>query len=304
MKRIINNICSFLLIFVILLTITIASSTYSADSIILNDNSALQTAIEDLYSKKTDCPAGYKCFLNHNTPQVGDYVQMTPSLTSFSTDKTKTGNSSVQTIYPRKLNLWCVIRVNSDGTIEMVSVNSSPETVTFDGKVGYMNLVGYLNVLASKYENSKYTAGSRHMGYSNQTEYITDQTKVTLTTAPWSCSTGSSCHPENEENLGGGDVGYTTDVNLVRSALGTLVGGNGDYWLASRYYYYSTSTSWTFRHRTVEGASVDYDYTYTWSGSKYTEYGDSYRLRPILKLKAGISYTPSIGTEASPFILG
>ena len=115
MKKIVNNISAFILAFVMLLTITIASSLYSADSIILSDDSALQNAIEDLYSKKTDCPAGYACFLKHHEPQVGDYLQMTPTLRSFTTDKTKTGNSSSQTIYPYKVDLWRVIRKNSDG---------------------------------------------------------------------------------------------------------------------------------------------------------------------------------------------
>ena len=305
MKNIMDKICIFLFICVISLTIAVASSTYSADSIILSDNSALQNAIEDLYSKKTDCPAGYKCFLNHNIPQVGDYVQITPSLTSFTTDKTKTGYSIAQTIYPSRLTLWRVIRINSDGTMEIISTNSSSEKVTFYGKTGYMNYIGYLNLLASKYENSKYTVGSRHMGYSNQTEYITDTSKLTQTSVPWSCDTGASCHPENQENLGGGDSGYNTDIQLVTSVFKTLTTGSGAYYLASRYYDYSSSSSWKFRIRTVSEGAVGNTYTYYYSSSKFRETSStSLTLRPILILKAGISYTPSLGTETSPFILG
>ena len=298
MKKIVNNISAFILAFVMLLTITIASSLYSADSIILSDDSALQNAIEDLYSKKTDCPAGYACFLKHNEPQVGDYLQMTPTLRSFTTDKTKTGNSSSQTIYPYKVNLWRVIRKNSDGTIEVVSAKSTTESITFRGSTGYMNYIGYLNVLASKYENSNYTVGSRHMGYSNQTEYITDSSRITVSKAnAWTCSTGGSCHPENQENLGGGDTGYTTDYNLVNS-IGAL-NGMKDYFLASRY----VSGGWYYG-RVIKSGSLSTGYLAYWSSSDSLNLTSStYYLRPILVLKANINYVPSAGTIDYPFIL-
>ena len=274
----------------------------------LSDGASVKDALDGLYVKaaareSATCPSYYTCVKLKNTPDVGDYIQMTPTLRSFTTDKAKTGHSSTETIYPYKMNMWRVIRKNSDGTIEIVSVNSSPESINLGGKLAYMNLVGYLNELASKYENSNYTIGSRHMGYSNQTEYITDDAKlIQTTTAPWTCSTGQSCHPENSESIGGGDLGYTTDVQLVQSVFTNLSCENGNYWLASRYYYYSSSSSWAFRHRTVEGSSVDYDYTYIYRGN-FTTYSDSFHLRPILILKSGISFTPATGTESSPFIL-
>ena len=135
----------------------------------LSDGASVKDALDGLYVKaaareSATCPSYYTCVRQKNTPDVGDYIRMTPTLRSFATDKTKTGNSSSQTIYPYKVDLWRVIRKNSDGTIEIVSNTSSTESVTFKGSTGYMNYVGYLNVLASKYENSNYTVGSRHMG--------------------------------------------------------------------------------------------------------------------------------------------
>lgn len=52
---------------------------------------------------------------------------------------------------------------------------------------GYKNYVGYLNVLANQYQNSKYTIKARHMEYNGQTEYLTDTADIvdsTSTTAP------------------------------------------------------------------------------------------------------------------------
>jgi len=299
MRKIKDNILTFLIITIILTTCIFASPLYSSDSIILSNGTSVQSALDTLFANNSDCPSGYKCSLIHNTPQVGDYVKMTPTLRSFTTDKTKTGESSSDIIYPSQLNLWRVIKVNSDGTIEIVADEPSKEEVWFYGRTGYMNYVGYLNVLASKYENSKYTIGSRYMGYSNQTGYITDNSKITQTTAPWACDTGASCHPENQENLGGGDLGYVNDINLVQNVYGTLK-SKYSYFLASRYYDYTYSGSFGFLVRRVETNLSTENATYSSDKSNAHFYD---QLRPILILKAGINYTPGPGTLDNPFIL-
>ena len=284
----------------------IDSSSISVDTTNISNLSAdatLKDALDALYVKaeareSMGCPSYYYCQKLKSTPEVGDYIKMTPTLKSFTTDKTKTGYSLSQTINPSNLNLWRVIKVNNDGTIEIVSDKPSSEEIDFYGKVGYMNYIGYLNVLASKYENSKYTVGSRHMGYSNQTEYITDNSKITQTTAPWSCSTGASCHPENQENLGGGDLGYVNDINLVQNVYGTLKSAY-PYFVASRYYDYSYG-SFGFSVRYVETNLSTDDATY--SNNKSDTYFYQH-IRPILILKSDIAYTPSTGTIAGPFIL-
>ena len=151
---------------------TILSKNISYD----NSNSTLtsttvQGALDELAEKsKTYCPSKYKCYKLKTTPEPGDYVKMTPTLTSYTTDTSKTGYTSIQTINPSELNLWRVLKVNSDGTIELISEYTSSTSVYFRGQTGYKNLVGYLNVLASKYENSKYTKGARYVGYNGQKE--------------------------------------------------------------------------------------------------------------------------------------
>ena len=162
-----------------------------------------------------------------NSVKLGDYIKMTPTKVSYITDISKTGYTSTQTINPSELNVWRVIKINDDGTIEIVSENVSNVSVYFSGQVGYKNFVGYLNEIANQYQNENYTIKARHMGYNGQTEYLTDTANTvdsSVATAPWTCSTGESCNPV--ETKGGGDNLYTTDTNLVQNALGTLKANN------------------------------------------------------------------------------
>ena len=278
----------------------------------LNSGSTLKDALDGLYKKanSTDCPSGYKCFTKKSTPEVGDYIKMTPKSTSYTTDTSKTGYTSTQTINPSELDTWRVIKVNSDGTIEVVSENISSTAVYFKGQTGYKNLIGYLNELANQYQNTKYTIKARHMGYNGQTEYLTDTANTvdsTATTAPWTCSTGGSCSPV--ESQGGGDTLYTNDTDLVKNAIGTLVaspkGGSASYyWLASRYYDYNSSSRWYYSGRIISrsGSFSSYGDLYGYNSGVRT-YSSSYRLRPILTLKSGISYTAALGTSDDPFVL-
>ena len=239
---------------------------------------------------------------------LGSYVSMTPTTSSYTTDTSKTGYDSTQTINPQELNLWRVISINNDGTVDVVSEHVSSTAIYFKGQTGYQNLVGYLNVLASQYENSTYTKSSRAFGYNGQTEYITDTSKFT-NPAPWTCSTGGSCNPV--ESQGGGDELYTKDYNLVKSVLGTAVASQPDgtesyYWMASRYYRYSSTAYYDWSGRLVyTSGDVRHSglYYYTNSGSSGLNLNSvNSSLRPVLTLKSGIKYTGS-GTEADPYVL-
>ena len=280
--------------------------TYSTSNSTLKSTN-VQGAIDELATKsKSYCPSKYKCYKLKSTPEAGDYVKMTPTLTSYTTDTSKTGYDSTQTINPSKLNLWRVLKVNSDGTIEMISEYTSSTSVYFKGKVGYQNLVGYLNVLASKYENSKYTKGSRYVGYNGQTEYINNTSKIDSTTAPWTSSTGSS----TVENLGGGDTLYQDDYNLMQTVLGAIVANKVGtstktaYWLASRDYYYNSSTRWLFDGRFINPYGIlNNDYLYFYYSGGLNTSSSNFALRPIVILKSGITYTPVLGTSEDPFVL-
>ncbi len=283
-----------------------AATTYVGNGVDLTyDNSKsglsstnVQDALDELYGKS--CPDGYVCLKKKNTLALGDYVKMTPTKSSYTTDASKTGYTSTQTINPQELNLWRVIKLNDDGTVEMISEHVSSVAVYFRGQTGYQNLVGYLNVLASQYENSAYTKGSRYFGYNGQTEYITDTSKFT-NPAPWTSSTGSS----TVESQGGGDTLYTTDYNLINTVLGTRVaakpGGSGaSYWIASRYYNYSSSTDYRWGGRKVLASGSISNYNlYSYYSSNFNTGGSSSSLRPIVVLKSGLQYE-GVGTEDYP----
>lgn len=263
----------------------------------------IQDALDELKSS-LNCPEGKICV---KTPlKLGDYISMTPTKSSYTTDTSKTGYTESQTINPQELNLWRVISINSDGTVDMVSENISSTVIYFQGLTGYQNFIGYLNLLASQYENSTYTKGARYLGYSNQIEYITDTSKFT-TTAPWTCSTRESCNPI--ESQGGGDDKYDRDFDLVYKIYNTMQANNTNemgytnYWLASRNYsfYNSTNWQWTVWQIDETGSQVNtalYQY-YSGDLSGYEDYGS---LRPILTLKSGLKYTGS-GTKDDPVVI-
>lgn len=301
MKKSFKYILVTIITMIILTIVSVyASSTVNGSQVTYDNTSSklsstnIQGAIDEIYANTNNCPDGYFCKEIKSTPEVGDYVKMTPTLTSYTTDTSKTGYTSTQTINPSELNLWRVLKVNSNGTIEMISEYTSSTSVYFRGKVGYQNLVGYLNVLASKYENSKYTSGSRYIGYNGQTEYISDSTVS-------DSSTGASSTA---------DILYQKDCESIKSILGTLVANKVGtssktyYWLASRYFYSSSSASWYYDGRSIntDGNLSGNDLYYYRSGS-FNAGNGSNALRPIVILKSSITYTPAVGTSEDPFVL-
>ena len=286
----------------ILLSVTgvYAATQYASKNVYYNNgNSTLSSA--DVQGAIDELSDKYKKIYEDGTLALGDYVKMTPTKSSYTTDTSKTGYTSTQTINPQELNLWRVIKLNDDGTVEMISEHVSSVAVYFRGQTGYQNLVGYLNVLASQYENSTYTKGSRYFGYNGQTEYITDTSKFT-NPAPWTSSTGSS----TVESQGGGDTLYTTDYNLINTVLGTREatkpgGSSASYWIASRNYEYSSSTSYDWNGRYMNDI-FDLSYSnslYYYYSSGFSSSSPSHSLRPIVVLKSGLQYE-GVGTEDYP----
>ena len=302
----------FIGIFISITTVYAVTYVGSASDLTYdNTNSGLkstnvQDALVELYKYK-ECPKNFVCMKKKNTLAVGDYVKMTPTKSTYTTDTSKTGYSSTQTINPQELNLWRVISLNSDGTVDVISEHISTTNVYFKGKTGYQNFVGYLNVLASQYENSTYTKGSRYFGYNGQTEYITDTYRFTKP-APWTCSTGESCNLV--ESQGGGDTLYQKDYDLVNNAIGTLKatnvnGSSSDYWIASRYYHYYDGATYGWYGRYISSSGFLYDnylyYYYKYNSSLRDDYY-SYALRPVLTLKSGLEYSGR-GTAEDPYKL-
>ena len=297
------------------LTGVYAATQYTSKNVYYNNEKSslssedVQGAIDELAEKTknisiTSCPSGYACIQKKTTLALGDYVSMTPTKSSYTTDKSKTGYSSTQTINPQELNLWRVISINDDGTVEMISEHVSSVAIYFSGQTGYQNLVGYLNVLASQYENSTYTKGSRHFGYNGQTEYITDTSKF-INPAPWTCDTGNSgCN--TIESQGGGDTLYQKDYDLINTVLGTRVAtkpessSSSSYWMASRCYGYSSSVNYRWNGRRVNASGLYSSIIlYYYNSSSFRAFSRSDSLRPIMVLKSGLKYE-GVGTEDYP----
>ena len=90
---------------------------------------------------------------------------MTPISTSYTISKDLTGYDSDQTINPSELNLWRVIKVNADGTVEMVSDKVSSYKVKLKGKVAYMRWTRVLGEIVNQYTDNKNVQGIRNIGH-------------------------------------------------------------------------------------------------------------------------------------------
>ncbi len=281
--------------------------SYNSSNTWLHSNT-VQGALDELAEQK-GCPVGYACYTKKNTLELGDYVSYTPSKTSYKTIKATTGYTSTQTINPSELTLWRVIAINGNGTVDIISENVSTTNVYFRGQTGYQNLVGYLNVLASQYETTGVTVGSRYFGYNGQTEFITD-TQYFVNPAPWTCNTGGTCTPDPDdyESSGGGDTLYTNDYNLINNVLGTcaatkLSGNTSTYWMASRYYGYSSATYYLWYGRYVlAGGGHGSSNLYTYSDGSFTASSRSYALRPIVTLSSSLSWS-GVGNKDYPMVM-
>ena len=272
-------------------------------------STTVQGALDELARQK-DCPMGYSCYTKKSTLALGDYVSYTPSKTSYTTNTTYTGYTSTQTINPSELNLWRVIAINQDGTVDIISEDVSSVEVYFRGQTGYQNLVGYLNVLASQYETTGVTVGSRYFGYNGQTEFITD-TQYFVNPAPWACSTNGASgnctpDPDDYESSGGGDTLYTSDYDLINTVLGTCVANKVGtstktaYWMASRHYVYSSATNYSWSTRCVNtSGSRTYSRLYRYNSSSFSTVSVKFALRPIVTLASTLSYS-GLGNKDYP----
>lgn len=248
-----------------------------------------------------------------STVSLGDYIKMTPTSTSYEIDTSKTGYSGTEQaiLNPSELDTWRVIKINTDGTIEMVSEYVSSTGIYFANKIGHQNFIGYLNEISKQYENSNYTIASRHMGYSNQTEYITDTSILDKTSVPQIENTSIDNVTPTTESQGLGDFQYQNDLDLVNTACNGLISsGVGTttptaYWLSSRYYVNAyNNVIWYFN-----GRAIDENGNLGGFSIFYFEYGslksnlNGKPIRPILTLKSNITSFSGKGTAEQPYIL-
>ena len=250
--------------------------------------------------------------------KLGDYVEMEPTISFYTIPSNYTGYSSEQTIDPSELKLWRVITKNEDGTIEMVSEYTSSTLVYLTGQTGYNNLVLTLQSIAEQYANDKYTIGTRHVGYTNQTYSVSTPTIAV-------CGKNIVANTnKNLESKGCGDYFESPDyffanidISLIRDSLNTIhtkaVGTDtdADYWVATRRFVSGDTTISQFPgcvHAnfgyspgftpTADNGYLYYDYLST----TYSAYTHGYHIRPIVTLKAGLVATGT-GSSEDPYQL-
>ncbi len=227
------------------------------------------TVSKNIFDKKGDNPDSEVIGVLKEVVKLGDYISYTPISTSYTIRKEDTGRSQDFIINPSELNLWRVIRINEDGTVEVVSEYISSQKVYFYGSVGYNNYIGTLNKIAKQYETEGITVGSRHMGYdaTKASEYVTD----------------------NRQS----DEGYKTDAELVKTAIGTLM---------ARIEKRTNYSSYTIASR-GNGTTrylIDSEGKQTWGDDNKVDYGGA---RPILVFSAKLKAMSGDGSVNQPYEL-
>lgn len=231
--------------------------------------------------------------------KLGDYINLSPVASSYQIPTTLTGYSSVQTINPRELNLWRVIKKNANGSVDVVSEYVSNVDVHFYGKEGYKKLAGSLNEIAAQYTNPKYVTATRHLGYSGQTVNLTDDTIFSSTTVPFEKTTEDN----NNEVHGGGDMLHLDDYVALQTALETKAttkqnGSSSAYYLASRNFN-SSANSWNFASKIINtSGEIENAPLYTYNGS-YADNDISSSIRPVLTLRSSLEPTNGDGASSA-----
>jgi hypothetical protein len=209
--------------------------------------------------------------------------------------------------------MWRVLKVNSDGTIVLISDMVSPETINISKTLEhYYAYVGYMNILASQYANDKYTISTRAPGYNGQTEFFTDSTaQIPINFFPsyGTYPTNESTINNDNETKGWGDFMHEEDMNLIRDALSSLK-SNGSYYIASRYKSYSSSNPsyrywhWCARYVTGNGELSTISIRDNCSNSCAVGPGPVYsHIRPIMVIKENLKIASGDGTSSNPYVL-
>lgn len=149
------------------------------------------------------------------------------------------------------------------------------------------------------------------MGYNGtQTEYITDTSALTATTAPQRDDTSNLNVTKSTEAKGLGDVAYVTDYNLVNTACKTLTANSvgtttaTSYFIVSRHYGYGYSGFWTFNIREIgNDGSLSYSFLTRCFGNNADTSSIKGAIRPIVTLKSGVKASSGDGSSGSPYVL-
>ncbi len=278
----------------------------------------VQAALDELYNNYYGGSQSISGF------SEGDYFTLVPDKNNYTIDSSITGYDTDQTINPSELDLWRVIKINGDGSIDAISEYTSSEKVFFKGVRGYANYVGGLQTIAAQYEKTGYTKSTRMFGYAGQTLTISDTSLFDGSNSSVPTTATPDAELGNEQEYEGGALGdtlYLTDWLLVIDAYGFTTGyvkGVSTavaYHMASRQYdcahYTFNQGSGFFLMRGVnssgatiaDGAGSQLSCS-SISGCKWeTEEKIGRYVRPIITLKSEITISNGSGTKKDPYQL-
>lgn len=270
--------------------------------------------------------------------KLGDYFEMTPTLTSYRVDTTADGTgldvyneavSNSNKVYqkdlnPSKLSLWRIIDLNK---LDLVSVYTSDNLIYFYGAIGYINYVKVLNDVSYAYGNEKYTKATRSVGGNIDATSVLNIEKKDLTVNNLGVyATGSDNWDSSSELYGGGDHFFNNDnlpydLSLIKNACGKFdattiskdsTSTSSKYWIPSRYYTYDEDERYTHGRWNVWGVkstSIESHLLY-WSSSNSYYYNGitsaAKYFRPIITLKTlgeDICVNGGDGTKGEPYKL-
>lgn len=176
---------------------------------------------------------------------------------------------------------------NQDEIVDIVSENVSSKEIEVGGSEGYLNYIWIWNRIVKAYENNAYTVGLRCVGYDGSA------TEICFSSIPQYSK--SSCS---------GDVGYETNIELMKNTLGTLEATDlsnykSIYHLAP-HLVRTTLGSFEYNTRYIQSDGILASTTLRHIQTLYR----CVRIRPIVVLKATLKITERSGTEASLYTLG
>ena len=261
--------------------------TYSSDK---TSKTNVKDSLDELYNKTGKCPEGQYCYTEplglSDKVELGDYIRMTPTSTSYTVSKDLTGYTSDQTINPSELNIWRVISKNEDGTIDVVSEYINGFMI-FKGKTGYMNFVGTLQQIAAQYTNEKYVKKTRHIGYTNQIDFCKEYSVI-------SCP---GLYPIPRSDI-------DTLINILGEYKGRYTSGTfARYWLASR--CNSPDLKWIGGWDVSNEHPIGSSFKLTDSfNSSFVESTNGANIRPVLTLKSDVKIKNGDGkSESTAYVL-
>ena len=262
--------------------------------------------------------------ISNDDLEVGKYFRLTPDASSYKITTSLSGYDQNQTINPSELNLWRVIGVNNDGTVDAVSEYTSSTSVYFGKKDGYKKFIGSMQTIASQYSKEGYTVATRMVGYDEQNYTIYDELDILTDTpansAP-SFTTPSPTSGTGNEYADGlkGDTLYLRDYILINNVYGSLIANSvgtnspSEYWLTSRKHYgYNMSGNATIScmarlistSGSITGTSFfSKDWTQGDRTANHRENTYSASLRPIITLRADVLTDGGNGTIGEPYLL-